>query len=54
MCESGDFLDQRNIIICQEVAVDGQFLPGKSNFFLKLPKKFEIFVEICLEKFKKI
>ena len=33
---------KRNRIICPEVAVNGQFLPGKSNFF-KLPEKVKIF-----------
>jgi len=28
-----------NRIIFQEVAVNGQFLPRKSNFFVKLPEK---------------
>jgi len=31
---------RRNRIICLEVAVNGQFLPGKSIFF-KLPEKIE-------------
>jgi len=34
---------KRNRIIFPEIAVNGQFLPGKSKFFVKLPEKFEIF-----------
>ena len=33
---------KRNRIICPEVAVNEQFLPGKSNFF-KLPEKSKFF-----------
>ena len=33
---------KRNRIICPEVAVNEQFLPGKTNFF-KLPEKIEMF-----------
>ncbi len=34
---------KRNKIICPEVAINGQFLPGKSNFFVKLPEKAKFF-----------
>src|SRR6218665_240938 len=33
---------KRNRIICPEVAINGQFLPGKSNSFVKLHRKIEI------------
>ena len=36
------WLLKRNRIICQEVAVNGQFLPGNSNFF-KFPEKSKFF-----------
>src|SRR6218665_2452157 len=36
---------RRNRIICLEVAVNGQFLPGKSIFF-KLPEKIEFFLNL--------
>ena len=39
----------RIILICPEVAVNGQFLSGKSKFYLKLPEKNRNFSEICLE-----
>ena len=50
-------LFKRNRVICPEVAVNGQFLPGKSNIFVKLPEKNRFFLklsekffgEICLE-----
>ena len=32
-----------NIITCPETAVNSQFLPGKSNFFVKLPRKSKFF-----------
>ena len=41
MFESGDFWE-RNRIICLEIAVNSQFLAGKSNYFVKLPKNIEI------------
>src|SRR6218665_2536245 len=34
---------KRNRIICSEIAVNSQFLPGKSEFFVKLPKKSKFF-----------
>jgi len=52
---------KRNSIICPEVAVNEQFLPGKSDFFLNCLKKSKlfktlleksIFFKICLEKSK--
>ena len=51
------WLLKRNRIICLEVAVNGQFLPGNSNFFLKLSEKTEPFgnlpgkIEIFLTRF---
>jgi len=30
-------------MIFPEVAVNGQFLPGKAKYFVKLPEKIEIF-----------
>ena len=33
------WLLKRNRIICPEIAVNDQFLPGKFNFFVKLPEK---------------
>src|SRR6218665_667425 len=36
------WLLKTNRIICPEVAVNGQFLPGKLKFLLKLPDKIEI------------
>src|SRR6218665_319347 len=33
---------KRNRIICLEIAVNSQFLPGKSKVFVKLPEKIEI------------
>ena len=43
------WLSRRNRIIYPEIAVDSQYLPGKSKFFLKLPKNQNL-SEICLEK----
>ena len=39
---------KRNRIICPEVhvAVSGQYLPGKSDFFVKLPKNWKLFVNL--------
>jgi len=34
---------KRNRIICPEVAVNDQFLPGKSKFIVKLPEKSKFF-----------
>ena len=34
---------KRNRIICPRLAVNGQFLPGKSKFFMKLPEKSKFF-----------
>jgi len=42
---------KRNRITCPETVVNCQFLPGKSNFFVKLPKNRKFSV-ICLEKSK--
>jgi len=42
MFENGDFW-REIIIICPEVAVNGQFLPGDSNSFVKLPEKSKVF-----------
>jgi len=42
---------KRNCILCPEVDVNEQFLPGKS-IFLKFPEKIEIFQRICLENSK--
>ena len=36
------WLLKRNRIICLELAVNNQFFVGKSEFFVKLPKKIEI------------
>jgi len=44
------WLLKRNIIICPEVTVNGPSLPKRSNFFVKLHEKIEIFRKICLEK----
>ena len=52
---------KRNRIICPEIAVNSQFLPGKidifseicdkkSEFSIKLPKKPRNFSQICPEK----
>src|SRR6218665_1514153 len=41
---------KRNKIICQEVAVNDQFLPGKSKFFVKLPEKIKIFWKFVIKK----
>jgi len=41
---------KRNRISWPEVAVNGQFLMGKSNFFVKLPERSRHFSEISLEK----
>src|SRR6218665_818121 len=44
---------KRNRIICPEVAVNEQFLPGKSNFIIftekieNLPEKIEIFLKFA-------
>ena len=45
------WLLKRNIIICSEVAVNEQFVPGKSKFF-KLPEKNRHFSKICLKELK--
>jgi len=56
------WLLKRNRIICQDVAVNGQFVPGNSKFCLKLiekskffgnlPGKIKIFWWNCLKKSK--
>ena len=40
------WLLKRNRIICPEVAVNGQFLPGKSTLLVKLPEKPKCFVNL--------
>ena len=41
---------KRNRIICPGVAVNGQLLPGKSKFLVKLFEKYRNFSKIRLEK----
>ena len=43
------WLLKRNRIIWPEIAVNSQFLPGKSKFSVKSPKESNFFSEICLE-----
>ena len=43
------WLLKRNRIICPEIALNSQFLPGKSKLFVKLPKKIEIFRKFTLK-----
>src|SRR6218665_1218011 len=44
-------LFKRNRIICPEVAVNGQFLPGKSKFVFDICLENKIFFN-CLKKLK--
>ena len=46
------WLLERNRLICPEAAVNGQFLPMKSNYFSENAWKNLSFSEICLEKSK--
>jgi len=41
---------KRNRVICPEIAVNSQFLPGKLTFFVKLPKKIEILWKFALNE----